>query len=404
MTDDFGALTVALDVRPTHTGPLAGLTFVVKENIDVEGCVSTNGHPEFAASHAPARAHAPVVETLLAAGARLVGKSQMDEMAYSLLGANAHYGTPVNPRARDRHPGGSSSGSAVAVAAGLADFALGTDTAGSCRAPAAFCGVFGFRPSHGALSLDGVVPLAPSFDVVGFFARDAATLERIGDVLLPQDSDRRPLARSQFLTDAFADCPQTEAARLAAAVVALAPELPMREVALEASFWPEALAHFRNYQAFEAHRSHGAWIESRRPRLGPGIAERFAYAATVTDAQRQEAGAFRDGARPKIEALFGDDGVLVLPTTPFCSPRLDESPEALDAKRYQMFRLFLLASYFGLPQVSLPLPSDPPLGLSLIGRRGTDRALLALASRVARRVCGPDANSDARTPSTGITR
>ncbi|MGA9601548.1 MAG: amidase family protein, partial [Methylocystis sp.] len=134
MSDDYGALSVALDVRPSEAGPLADLSFVAKENIDVEGRVSANGHPDFAASHAPARAHAPVVEMLLAAGARLVGKSQMDEMAYSLMGANAHYGTPVNPRARDRHPGGSSSGSAVAVAAGLSDFALGTDTAGSCRA------------------------------------------------------------------------------------------------------------------------------------------------------------------------------------------------------------------------------------------------------------------------------
>lgn len=388
MSDDFGALSVALDVRGSEAGALAGLTFVVKENIDVAGCVSTNGHPEFAASQAPARAHAPVVQALLASGAKLVGKSQMDEMAYSLMGANAHYGTPLNPGAHDRHPGGSSSGSAVAVAAGLVDFALGTDTAGSCRAPASFCGVFGFRPSHGALSLAGVVPLAPSFDVVGFFARDAATLERVGDVLLPEDQDRRPLARTQFLDDAFSDCPPTEAARFAAAVVALAPELPMREVALEPSFWPEALADFRNYQAFEAHRSHGDWIQSHRPRFGPGIAERFAYAATVSEAQRQAAEVFRGEARPKIEALLGEDGVLVLPTTPFVSPRLDESAEALDAKRYQMFRLFLIASYFGLPQVSVPLASDPPLGLSLVGRRGTDRALLALAARLAPRLCG----------------
>jgi amidase len=386
MSEDYRALSVALDVGPSGAGPLSGLTFLVKENIDVAGCVSTNGHPEFAASHAPARGHAPVVQTLLAAGARLVGKSQMDEMAYSLMGANAHYGTPVNPRARDRHPGGSSSGSAVAVAAGLVDFALGTDTAGSCRAPAAFCGVFGFRPSHDALSLLGVVPLAPSFDVVGFFARHAGTLEKIGDVLLPQDRDRCPLARALILSDAFVDCPATEAARLAGAVEALSREMATREVALETSFWSQALALFRNFQAFEAYRSHGAWIKQRRPRFGPGIAERFAYAATVTEEQKRAAEILREEARPGIDALFGGDGVLVLPTTPFFSPRLDESAEALDAKRYQMFRLFLLASFFGLPQVSLPLPSDPPLGLSLIGRRGTDRALLALARRLAPRL------------------
>ena len=189
--------------------------------------------------------------------------------------------------------------------------------------------------------------------------------------------------RGSSLADAFADCPATEAARLAGALKTLAPELGTREVALEASFWPQALAHFRNYQAYEAWRSHGAWIEQRRPRFGPGIAERFAYAATVTEEQRQAAQAFREEARAKIDALLAEDGVFVLPTAPFFAPRLDESAETLDAQRYQMFRLFLLASFFGLPQVSLPLPSDPPLGLSLIGRRGTDRALLALARRLA---------------------
>ena len=163
------------------------------------------------------------------------------------------------------------------------------------------------------------MPLAPSFDVVGFFARDAATLEKVGDVLLPQDQDRRPLARNQFLDEAFADCPPAEAARFAAAVTALAPELPMREVALDASFWPQALALFRNFQAYEAWRSHGAWIERERPRFGPGISERFAYAATVTAAQKQEAEAFRDeaaredrraiwrGRRPRL----ADDALLL---------------------------------------------------------------------------------------------
>ena len=165
MSVSSSALTLSLDVSASAQGPLSGARFVVKENIDVDGLVSTNGHPTFAATHAPAAIDAPVVDRLLAAGARLVGKAHMDEMAYSLLGANAHYGTPINPAAPDRHPGGSSSGSAVAVAAGLADFALGTDTAGSCRAPAAFCGIYGFRPSHGAISSNGVVPLARSLDI-----------------------------------------------------------------------------------------------------------------------------------------------------------------------------------------------------------------------------------------------
>jgi len=386
MEKSCGALTLALDREGAAEGPLAGLVFVVKENIDVEGCVSTNGQPTYAATHAPAGSSAPVVERLLAAGARLAGKAHMDEMAYSLLGANAHYGTPVNPRAPDRHPGGSSSGPAVAVAEGLADFALGTDTAGSCRAPASFCGVFGFRPSHGALSSDGVIPLAPSFDTVGLFARDAEILELAGAVLLPDDLAPAP-TRPLLLVDAFDDCPFEEASALLRGLRGLAQDLPTRDAQLGREFWSEALGHFRNLQAHEAHRAHGAWIAAAHPSFGPGIAERFAFAASVTEAQRLEAVAFRAASRARLDEIMGADGFFVLPTTPFFAPALDEIEELLDARRRQMFRLFLLASFFGLPQISLPLKAtEAPLGLSLIGRRWSDRGLLQHARRLASRI------------------
>lgn len=386
MTDDFSALTVRLDIRrPAHPradAPLSGRTFVVKENIDVAGHVSANGNPSWAKTHAPASLDAPAVDRLLDAGARLVGKTQMDEMAYSLLGANAHYGTPVNPAAPDRHPGGSSSGSAVAVAAGLADFALGTDTAGSCRAPAAFCGIFGFRPSHGAISSNGVVPLAETLDTIGWFARDLDTLAAVGDILLPCDLAPAPFAKAVCLKEAFADC---EAELLDAAEPILAASrdgLPLREESLGDDFWSAALVHFRNLQAYEAWQAHGAWIEATKPAFGPGIAERFAYAAKVSALAKSEADDFRREARAKIDALSRAPSLIVVPTTPFAAPLLTESAEALDSKRYRMVRIFLLASFFGLPQISLPLARPagaPPLGLSLIGPRWSDRRLIAAA-------------------------
>jgi len=383
MQDDFGALTVALDISGCNSGALKGKTFVVKENIDVAGQVSTNGNPAFAASRAPASANAPAIDLLLAAGARLVGKTHMDEMAYSLLGANHHYGTPINPAARGRHPGGSSSGSAVAVAAGLADFALGTDTAGSCRAPAAFCGIYGFRPSHGAVSSSGVVPLAPSLDTIGWFARDMATMIAVGEAFTPADIASAPVAEVIRLTDAFADAEAAVVEAAAPALDELRGAFAFRDAALGEAFWSEALAHFRNLQAYEAWAEHGDWIIAAHPAFGPGVAERFAYAATVTREQKQAADAFRCEARGAIDALLGEAGVLVVPTTPFHAPRLDDSPAALDAKRAQMMRVFLIASFFGLPQISIPLSTeDAPVGLSLIGRRGSDRALLALALRL----------------------
>ncbi len=381
MKVDVGAISVVLNEGADGPGPLSGATFVVKENIDVAGQVSTNGHPHWAATHAPARTNAFVVDKLIRAGARLVGKAHMDEMAYSLMGSNPHYGAPINPAAPDRHPGGSSSGSAVAAAAALVSFAIGTDTAGSCRAPAAFCGIFGFRSTQGAIPMDGVIPLAPSLDVIGWFARDIDRMAKVGDVLLPTDSDDRGYEEAVLLSDAFHGVETAFAAAAAPAIDMLKAD-GWREGRLDESFFKTALAHFRNLQAHEAWASHGAWIKAEHPTFGKGVEERFAIASKVTPEQKKAAIAFRDEARSRIDALLGEKGFLVMPTTPFRSPLLTESEEQLDARRYQMMRLFLIASYFGLPQISLPLPtSEAPVALSFVGRRGSDRQLIALAQR-----------------------
>jgi amidase len=381
MKVDVGALSVVLNEGGEKPGPLAGATFVVKENIDVKGQVTTNGHPLWASTHPPAAAHAPVVQRLIDAGARLVGKAHMDEMAYSLLGANPHFGTPINPAAPDRHPGGSSSGSAVAVAAGLVSFAIGTDTAGSCRAPAAFCGVFGFRSSHGAIPVEGIAPLAPSLDVVGWFARDIARMAAVGQALAPPDRFEGELSDAVLISDAFHGV-ETEYAAAAAPATDLLKSGSWREGRLDDAFLKQALAHFRNLQAHEAWKSHGAWIGANHPVFGKGVEERFAIAAKVTAEQKAAAEAFREENRPRIDSLFGARGFLVTPTTPFRAPLLSETEEQLDARRYQMMRLFLVASYFGLPQISLPLPtSEAPVGLSFIGPRGSDHKLIALAQR-----------------------
>lgn len=386
MNVDVGAISVVLNEGSDGAGPLAGASFVVKENIAVAGQVSTNGHPQWAATHAAEHANAAVVDRLLGAGARLVGKAHMDEMAYSLMGANPHYGAPINPAAPERHPGGSSSGSAVAVAAGLVNFALGTDTAGSCRAPAAFCGVFGFRSSHGAIAMDGVVPLAPSLDVIGWFARDLARMSAVGDALLPPDADARGFAEAALLSDAFSGV-ETCYAEAAAPAVDLLKKHGWREARLDEDFFKTALAHFRNLQAHEAWASHGDWITAQHPTFGKGVEERFAIASKVTAEQKRAALTFREQARPRIEALFGETGFLVMPTAPFRAPLLADSEEQLDAKRYQMMRLFMIASFFGLPQISLPLPAkEAPVGLSFVGRPGTDRQLIALAQRFCARM------------------
>src|SRR5215218_2348723 len=176
------------DIPGAADGPLAGLDFAAKDLFDVAGHPTTYGNPDWARTHPPAAGTAPCVSALLGAGARLRGKTKTVELAYGLTGENVWHGTPINPAAPDRFPGGSSCGSAAAVAAGLVDFAMGSDTGGSVRIPASYCGVFGIRPSWGAVSLAGACGLGPSFDTAGWFAARAGVLARVGDVLLPQDN------------------------------------------------------------------------------------------------------------------------------------------------------------------------------------------------------------------------
>ena len=200
--DELGALRLRVDIAPSRQGALSGLTFAAKDMFDVAGIVTGGGSPDWLASHGPAARTAPSVQACLDAGARLTGIAIADELAFSPFGENVHYGTPRNPKAPDRVPGGSSSGSASATAGGLVDFALGGDTAGSVRVPASWCGLFGMRPTHGRIPLEGVMPLAPSFDTVGWFARDGAMLSRVGRVFF--DDPAPPIRRVFWLKDAFA--------------------------------------------------------------------------------------------------------------------------------------------------------------------------------------------------------
>ena len=280
---------IDLDVSGAAQGPLAGLTFAAKDLFDVAGHTTGSGNPTWLATHPPATATAPAVKALLNAGARLVGKTITDELAFSINGENAHYGTPLNTKAPQRIPGGSSSGSASAVAGGAVPLALGTDTGGSVRVPAAFCGIYGFRPTHGRIPLDGVTPLAPSFDAVGWFTRDADLLERVGRVLLGLQGDEEVRPRSLLLVeDAFAMTEPSVRAALGPAIDAVTATLGSpRDVTLSADGLGEGwLNAFRTLQMHEIWRTHGAWITAHKPHFGPGVAERFEASSKVTDRRR----------------------------------------------------------------------------------------------------------------------
>ena len=373
---------------PLGIGPLNGLELAVKDVFDLEGEATGGGNPDFARQQAPAEKHADAVAKLLAAGAAVVGKTITDELAYSLSGNNIHFGAPANPEAPGRTCGGSSCGSASAVAGGLCDVALGTDTGGSVRVPASYCGLFGLRPTHDRVSRAGVMPLAPSFDTVGWFARDAASLERVGRVLLGEDQGSFTFRRLLLAEDAMEQVVATAHPRFASIARALerrlSPAQRLRPGDPEGlTFWADC---FRILQGREVHRVHGAWFENSKPLIGEEIAERLAWTATLTEQEEAECLAQRAKLTARLQEMLGDDGLMLLPSAPDAAPRLDADLPTLREHRLRVLALTSLAGLAGLPQVSLPLArvEGCPLGVSLIAPAGADRALLAFAESFSR--------------------
>jgi amidase len=382
--DPFNAFCthVTLTVPGAPAGPLAGLTFAAKDNLAVAGYAACAGSPDWLRTHGPAERTAPAVQALLDAGATLVGKTQMDELAFSLAGQNVHYGTPTNPRAPGRIPGGSSSGSAAATAGGLVDFALGTDTAGSVRVPAGNCGIYGFRPTHGRTPLEGVVPFSPSFDTVGFFARDAATLRKVGQASLRPANPSPGPGRLLVADDAFALADEEVRAALLPLVSVIAevvgPEEHLRVSPRGLDSWLEP---FNVLRGAEVRATLGAWIDRVQPRFGPGIRERFEQARTITDEAVAAAAASRREIQRYLDDLLGAGDVLCLPTVPVLAPRRDDRAEILACYRALTLKLTGIATVAGLPQVNLPLGEwqGCPVGMSLVAGRGHDERLWDLA-------------------------
>ena len=383
--DELGALRLRVDIAPSRQGALSGLTFAVKDMFDVAGIVTGGGSPDWLASHGPAARTAPSVQACLDAGARLTGIAIADELAFSPFGENVHYGHAAQSKAPDRVPGGSSSGSASATAGGLVDFAIGGDTAGSVRIPASYRGLFGMRPIHGRIPLDGVMPLASSFDTVGWFARDGAMLSRVGRVFF--DDPPPPIRRVLWLEDAFAlaDGPKI-LDQVATRLVEKLGSVDLRRITFGevATDFANRLAAFNALRPREIWAALGSWIRQAHPQFGAKTAARFAAVEQAAAADSSEAQAFRDAGRRKVADHLGDDGVLLLPTVPTIAPRRGIGDADAPALRERIFRLTCIGPMLGFPQVTLPLATVDgcPMGLSLLGPPDGDAMLLAAAAKV----------------------
>lgn len=386
--DSFNAIIAKTENAPAHAthGVLLSATLAVKDIYDVAGMKTGCGNPQILAESPVATRSAPTVEKLLAAGAAFIGKTQTDELAFSLMGQNSHYPYPINPSAPDRVTGGSSSGSAAAVAGGLADIALGSDTGGSIRAPASFCGLVGLRTTHGRIPLEGIMPLAPSLDTIGWFARDIDLYEKVGQILLGED--KQAFAFSQLLympllEHLLLDHPETDSYRAMFAKVR--PHFANLKAASQPTLSIDELyLTFRQIQGAEAWATHGAWISSGDRKLGPGVADRFAYGSKITEEALAQHRSRRTRFTQELETIIGDNAVLALPTVPGAAPFAKEPFETLQAYREQALRLLCLSVLSGLPQITVPLGTvhGAPMGISFIGPRGSDRALVTLAQKI----------------------
>lgn len=381
-----------LAIEPTGPGALDGLRVVIKDLIDVAGHVTAAGNPTLAAGPV-ATQHAAVVTAVLAQGATIVAKTATDELAMGMFGVNTHYGTPANPAAPDRVPGGSSSGAASAVAAGWADLGIGTDTGGSIRVPGAFCGLVGLRPTHGRIDIGGVRPMAPTFDTIGLLARDVATVAAAFGALAAARPSRQ-ISELVLLTDLL-DRAGDEIATLTRTVAAGwadALGLQLREDVLVDERLPAELVEvFWPLMSRQLWESNGAWVAANQPVLGEGIGDRIDAAATTTDAEVAAAEAQQQALAVRLAELLGA-GVAVLPTTCDAAPPLTADHAQLMEFRAANLPMVVPAALTGAPQITLPtgaitsavIGTAAPLGTSLLGLPGDDELLLQLAATVGR--------------------
>jgi amidase len=401
--EESGAFIEKFTLPATKDGPLGGLRFAVKDLIDVTGHTTGCGNPTWLATHPPAVVSAICVEQLLAAGAQCEGKTITDELAFSLFGENYHYGTPLNPAAPDRMPGGSSSGSASAVACGLVDFALGTDTGGSVRVPASNCGIWGWRPSHDRISLAGVMPFSPTLDAVGVFTRSTELLQRVAAVLLATEAPAtasKTTSSIYMVKEAFELADPAVRATLEGPISRLHEILGMQvcerslmqlcndERAADPKSW---VTIYRVLQGTEFLSCLGSWIAEAKPSFGPAVIAGLEFVKTLDRTHIGDSVGLREHYSRQLNAALAAGDLLCIHTVPTPAPL--KGSQTYDRRSDYHSRTLAITAIAGvarLPQISMPLGQvdGAPVGLSLLAGQGRDMELLAAATRVAKQLHG----------------
>lgn len=398
MTEERFELTNKIEIKPYAEGLLSSLKFAVKDNIDLANEITSNGNPSWGLTHPMPVSNAICVDQLLSAGATCVGKAQLDELAYSLIGINDFYKRPVNVKAPDRVTGGSSSVSASTVASGEVDFALGTDTGGSVRVPASNCGIWGYRPSHGLISVAGVTAMAPSFDTVGILAKSGDLLHKVIKVLLAEEeSDIAPRVNICFLDDVFEMCNSN----LLEAITLVTKEISKKHVTNHSTLAKITALDLDPVWLFEKvgfllsteiWNSFGGWVKHCDPQLSPGIRyslENFAEKASRFDILNT---LYQTRLFAKnLSQYLGGNNILCFPTTIDLAPKIsDITPEFLATGDYypRTMGVTAISGLSRLPEITVPLAqcNGIPIGLSFIAGYGKDLLLAEFCKSLSKKI------------------
>lgn len=410
--EDFGAFVQRFQILPFPQPPppaakqtLAGLTFAVNDIFELEDYVTGFGNPDWARTHEAAEKTAVTVTALLKNGAVCVGKTVMGELGFGVSGENIHYGTPINPEMPAHVPGGSSSGSAVAVAAGLVDFALGTDTIGCIRIPAAFCGLLSYRPSHGAVSTIGILPNSQSLDTVGWLARDPSILLRVGHTLLKLNTvEPRRARRLIFADDLFqlSKVPKQKAeVVINKAIENLSGYQPQQHINFgqhislnvpslkgfldQSTNMQNGISNLKalssamvSLQRHEFKTNHEDWVKSVEPKLAFDVSDNVLTAIDTTHENIKALYDIRKELRACMQILLKDDGILVIPTVADPPSKLNSKKRDTVESHNRALILSSIASMSGCCQVTIPLGKNDgcPISVSFITFHGGDKFLL----------------------------
>ena len=361
----------------SYNGRLKNLKFVLKDMCDIKNIKTSCGNPDFYKACEPAKKHAEFLSNILSEGAILEGITICDEFFYSVIGENSHYGTPKNLNAPNCVPGGSSSGSAAALTTNLFDFSIGSDTGGSVRVPASFCGLLGIRPTHGRIKSNGVYPMAPSFDTIGWFSNNIKTFQKIGEVLLNKNENENITFNQFVIAEDLLELVDTDIKnQFNSYYKELHPNI--KHIRLSKFSKSEIADNFRILQAGEIKEHVIPWIEKNKPKISLEINSRIEMASEILPLEIDAAKTFRQEIISEINNSLPEGDIAIFPTTPFSAPKCGQSDQDLGSDRKKIMEMTSIAGMTSRPQISIPKfkGKTGPVGISILGWQYSDEVLL----------------------------